>query len=155
MARISNLETKPLALVDSNVIVYAMIKDYPDKMRHEACLALLERGLRGELNYVLAVNPIIIVEVFSVLRRLLSCDEAAFRVSSLLRSRRLGFLSISKQACQNSVQWAKEKNIPMNDALIGASMVEYAQLIYTVDEEHFKKLEEYNVKIIDPVTLTF
>jgi predicted nucleic acid-binding protein len=132
-----------------------MIKDYPDKMRHEACLALLERGLRGELDYVLAVNPIIIIEVFSVLRRLLSCDEAAFRVSSLLRSRRLGFLLISKQECQNSVRWAKEKNIPINDAIIGAGVAEYGQPVYTVDEEHFKKLEEYNVKIINPTMSTF
>lgn len=155
MARISNVESKPLALVDSNVIVYAMIKDYPDKMRHEKCLDLLERGLKGELNYILTVNPIIIVEVFSALRSLLSCNEAALRTSSLLRSRRLGFLSISKEACQNSVQWAKEKNIPVNDAVIAASVVEYAQLMYTVDEEHFKKLEGYNLKILNPTTSTF
>ena len=152
MARISIVESKPLAIVDSNVIVYAMIKDYPDKMRHEKCLALLDRGLRGDLNYILTVNPIIVVEVFSVLKKLLNLAEAEFRVSALLRSRRLGFLSISKENCQNSVQWAKEKNIPVNDALIAASMIEHAQLVYTMDEEHFKKLEEYNVKIFNPTT---
>ena len=150
MARISILESKPLAIVDSNVIVYAMIKDYPDKIRHEKCLALLERGLKGELNYILTINPIIVVEIFSVLKKLLNCNEAEFRVSSLFRSKRIGFISVSKEACQNSVQWAKEKNIPVNDALIAASMVEHAQVIYTVDEEHFKKLEDYNVKIINP-----
>ncbi len=152
MARISIVESKPLAIVDSNVIVYAMIKDYPDKMRHEKCLALLDRGLRGDLNYILTVNPIIVVEVFSVLKKLLNLAEAEFRISALLRSRRLGFLSISKENCQNSVQWAKEKNIPVNDALIAASMIEHAQLVYTIDEEHFKKLEEYNVKIFNPTT---
>ena len=152
MARISIVESKPLAIVDSNVIVYAMIKDYPDKMQHEKCLALLERGLRGESKYILTVNPIIIVEVFSVLKKLLNRNEAEFRVSALLRSRRLGFLSISKEACQNSVQWAKEKNIPVSDAVIAASMIGHAQLIYTVDEEHFKKLEGYNVKILNPIT---
>ena len=152
MARISIAASKPLAIVDSNVIVYAMIKDYPDKMRHEKCIALLDRGLRGELNYILTVNPIIIVEVFSVLKKLLNCNEAEFRINALLRSRRLGFLSISKEACQNSVQWAKEKNIPVNDAVIAASMIGHAQLIYTIDEEHFKKLEGYNVKILNPTT---
>ena len=155
MARISIAASKPLAIVDSNVIVYAMIKDYPDKMRHEKCIALLDRGLRGELNYILTVNPIIIVEVFSVLKKLLNCNEAEFRINALLRSRRLGFLSISKEACQNSVQWAKEKNIPVNDAVIAASMIEHAQLIYTIDEEHFKKLEGYNVKILNPTSSTF
>jgi predicted nucleic acid-binding protein len=152
LARISIVESKPLAIVDSNVIVYAMIKDYPDKMRHEKSLALLDRGLRGDLNYILAVNPIIVVEVFSVLKKLLNLAEAEFRISALLRSRRIGFLSISKENCQNSVQWAKEKNIPVNDALIAASMIEHAQLLYTIDEEHFKKLEEYNVKIFNPTT---
>jgi len=152
LARINTVESKPLAIVDSNVIVYAMIKDYPDKMRHEKCLALLDRGLRGDLNYILALNPIIVLEVFSVLKKLLNLAEAEFRISALLRSRRLGFLSISKENCQNSVQWAKEKNIPVNDALIAASMIQHAQLVYTIDEEHFKKLEEYNVKIFNPTT---
>lgn len=152
MARISTVESKPLAIVDSNVMVYAMIKDYPDKIQHEKCLALLDRGLRGELNYILTVNPIIIVEIFSVLKKLLNCNEAEYKVSALLRSRRLGFLSISKEDCQNSVQWAKEKNIPVNDAIIAANMIEHAQLIYTIDEEHFKKLEGYNVKIQNPTT---
>jgi len=152
LARISIVESKPLAIVDSNVIVYAMIKDYPDKMRHEKSLALLDRGLRGDLNYILAVNPIIVVEVFSVLKKLLNLAEAEFRISALLRSRRIGFLSISKENCQNSVQWAKEKNIPVNDALIAACMIEHAQLLYTIDEEHFKKLEVYNVKIFNPTT---
>jgi predicted nucleic acid-binding protein len=152
LARISTVESKPLAIVDSNVMVYAMIKDYPDKIQHEKCLALLDRGLRGELNYILTVNPIIIVEIFSVLKKLLNCNEAEYKVSALLRSRRLGFLSISKEDCQNSVQWAKEKNIPVNDAIIAANMIEHAQLIYTIDEEHFKKLEGYNVKIQNPTT---
>jgi len=31
--------------------------------------------------------------------------------------------------------------------------VEQADLIYTVDEEHFKKLEEYGVKILNPIKL--
>lgn len=132
-----------------------MLKDYPDKVKHEKCLTLLETGLKGQLNYILTVTPIIVVEVFSVLRKFLGCDEAEFRTNSLLRSSRLGFLSISKEACQTSIRWAKEKNIPVNDALIATSMHQYAELIYTVDEEHFKKLEEYNVTILNPITTPF
>ena len=95
--------------------------------------------------------PIVIVEVFSALKTLLNWNEAEYRTSSLLRSKRIVFLSISKEASQNSVQWAKEKKIPVNDAMIGANMVEQANLIYTVDEDHFKKLEEYGVKILNPI----
>ena len=149
-----NTGSKPLAILDSNVLVYAIIEDYPDTNRHKKCLALLERGLKGDLNHILTVNPIVIIEVFSVLKKLLGSDEAEYRISALLRSRRLGFLSISREACQNSVQWAKEKNIPINDALIAASMLQHADLIYTVDEEHFKKLEEY-ITILNPTTTAF
>jgi predicted nucleic acid-binding protein len=141
---------KPFALVDSNIVIYAMIKGYPTKLDHEKCLSFLEKGLKGELNYILSMNPIIVVEVFSALRKLLSSDEAENRVGSLLRLRRLGFLSISKENCLNSVRWAKEKNVPINDALIGANSIEHAGIVYTLDEEHFKKLEEYDVKMASP-----
>jgi predicted nucleic acid-binding protein len=154
LAGISNTESKPLAIVDSNVLIYAMIKNYPDKERHEKCLALLENGLKGQLNYILTINPIIVVEVFSVLRKFLGYDEAEFRINMLFRSRRLGFLLISKEACQNSVQWAKEKSILVNVALIAASMLQNAELLYTIDEEHFKKLEEY-ITVLNPTTATF
>jgi predicted nucleic acid-binding protein len=95
------------------------------------------------------------VEVFSVLRKLLTCKEAEARISSLLHSRRLGFLSISKEACQKSVQWVREKGIPVNDALIAASIVEQAHAIFTVDEEHFRKLEEFGVTVFNPATSVF
>jgi predicted nucleic acid-binding protein len=84
------------------------------------------------------------------LRRLSSCDEAENKVGSLLRLRRLGFVPISKDNCQTSLRWAKEKNIPVNDALIGANSLEHASIVYTLDN-HFKKLEEYGVKTINPV----
>jgi predicted nucleic acid-binding protein len=130
-----------------------MIKDYPNKSYHESCRILLEKGLKGELNYILSLNPIVVVEVFSALRRLLDWSEAEFRTVSLLRSRRIVFLSISREAAQKSVRWAKTKGIPINDAIIGANMVEQANLIYTIDEDHFKKLEEYGVRIQNPLNL--
>jgi len=127
-----------------------MIKGYPTKINHEECLTLLEKGLKGELDYTLTVNPIIVVEVFTTLRRLSSCDEAENKVGSLLRLRQLGFVPISKDNCQTSLRWAKEKNIPVNDALIGANSLEYASIVYTLDD-HFKKLEEYGVKPVNPL----
>jgi len=142
---------KPLAILDSNVIVYSMIADYPNKTHHTRCLDLVERGLKGELDYILSLNPIVVVEAFSALARLLDMSQAEFRIGSLLRSKRIAFLSISREASQNSVRWAKEKAVPVNDAMIGANMVETAGLIYTIDEKHFKKLEEYGVKFANPL----
>ena len=104
MGRITNLETKPLALVDSNIIVYALNMDYADQECHKKCLSLLERGLKGQLTYTPALNPIIVVEVFTVLRKLLGSNEAELRIKGLLQSRRLGYISISREACQIGVQ---------------------------------------------------
>jgi len=130
-----------------------MITDYPNKLYHRRCRVLLEKGFKGELDCIVSLNPIVVVEVFSALRRLLNLSEAEFRTDSLLRSRRIAFLSISREAAQNSVRWAKEKSVPVNDAMIGANMVEQADLIYTTDEGHFQKLEEYGVKILNPIKL--
>ena len=150
MARVTGTEAKPLAILDSNVIVYSMVTDYPNKMYHTKCVNLLERGLKGELGHLLSLNPIVVVEAFSALAKLLGMNQAELRIGSLLRSKRIAFLPISREASQNSVRWAKEKSVPVNDAMIGANMVEMAGLIYTVDENHFKKLEEYGVKFTNP-----
>jgi predicted nucleic acid-binding protein len=147
LARIN--DSKPLAIVDSNILVYAMLKDYPDREKHQKCLSLLDRGLKGELDHILAINPIIIVEVFSVLRKLLSDLEAETRINTILSSRRIAYLSITKEACQTAMQWAKKANIPVNDALIAASMTDNSKLIYTADE-HFKKLEEWDIVMCNP-----
>jgi predicted nucleic acid-binding protein len=76
LARVTGAESKPLAILDSNVIVYAMVEDYPNRLQHSKCLMLLEKGLRGELEYILTLNPIIVVEVFSALKKLLNIAEA-------------------------------------------------------------------------------
>ncbi len=152
MGRINNPESKLVAIIDSNVLVYALIKDYPDNERHEKCLTLLNKGLKGQLDYFLAINPIIIAEVFTVLRKLLNCNEAEARISTLLNSRHIIYLSISKEACQTAIEWTKEHNIPVNDTLIAASAAEQAPTIYTTDE-HFKKLETHNITIINPTSI--
>jgi len=153
LAGVGKAEAKPLAILDSNVIVYSMVSDYPNKLYHRRCRVLLEKGLKGELDYILSLNPIVLVEVFAALRRLVNWNEAEFRTGSLLRSKRIAFLSISREASQNSLRWAKEKHVPVNDAMIGANMVEQADLIYTIDEDHFKKLQDYGVKILNPIKL--
>jgi predicted nucleic acid-binding protein len=153
VARINTSESKLLALVDSNILVYGLIKDYPDKERHEKCLTLLERGLRGQLDYCLAVNSTIIAEVFTILKNMLDTNAAEARMSTLLNSKHIAYLSVSKEACQNAVEWATKHNIPVNDALIAASAAEQAPTIYTNDEEHFKKLQTHNLTIINPTTM--
>jgi predicted nucleic acid-binding protein len=153
VAKINASEPKLLALVDSNILVYALIKDYPDKERHETCLTLLDRGLRGQLDYCLAVNSTIIAEVFTVLKEMINKEAAEVRMTTMLNSRHVAYIQISKKACQNAVEWATKYNVPVNDALIAASAAEHAPTIYTNDEEHFKKLQTHNLTIINPTTM--
>jgi predicted nucleic acid-binding protein len=150
VARLSTAQPKLTAIVDSNILVYALIKDYPDKERHEKCLSLLDMGLKGQLDYLLAVNPLIVAEVFTVLRRLLDCNEAQARMSTMLKSRYISYLAISKEACKNAVEWATQYNIPVNDAMIAACAAEQAPTIFTADEDHFNRLCKLNIKIVNP-----
>jgi predicted nucleic acid-binding protein len=152
VGRITNPEIKPLALVDSNILIYALNTDYANRECHKKCLSLLDRGLKGQLPHTLALNPIIVAEVFNIIRKLLGCNEAESLVNGLLQSKRLGYVSISREASQAGVQWAKKHNIPVNDALIAASAAKQAPTIYTTDE-HFKKITTQNITIVNPMTI--
>jgi len=77
------VKAKPLAVLDSNVIFHSVVTDHPNRAYHEKCRVLLERGLGCELDHILSLNPVVVVEVFSALRRLLNLDEAEFRTDSL------------------------------------------------------------------------
>ena len=147
MARIGR---HSLGLLDSNVTVYALVKDYPTKKIHKMCLKLLEKGLKGEIA-VLCLNPIMLVETFSALAKLLSLAEAEYRISSLLRSKRLGFLTISRPASESAVSWAKESEVPVNDTMIASLAVENSAIVYTADERHFNKLKRYGVIFQNPI----
>lgn len=140
-----------LALLDSNVAVYALVKDYPTKNIHKKCLTLLERGLKGEINLVLCLTPIMIVETFSALVKLLGFIEAEYRVSSLLSSKRLAFLTVSRSSSESAVHWAKESEVPVNDAMMASVAVEHSTIVYTADENHFRRLKKYGLTFSNPI----
>ncbi len=144
-------EPKPFAIVDSNVVIYAMINNLSSKQTHEACLQLIEDGFKGKLACILAINNVIVVEVFTVLKRTVNSIVAESRVGQLLKSRRIEFLHISREECQSAIRWAKETNIPVNDALIGANAAKHSGFIYTVDEDHFSRISKFGIKIVNPV----
>lgn len=139
-----------LALIDSNVAVYALVKDYPTKKIHEKCLKLLERALKGEIGVILCLNPIMIVETFSALAKLLGLAEAEYRVLSLLGSKRLAYMTVSSSSCESAVRWAKESNVPVNDAMVASIAVEHSAPVYTADEDHFNRLKKFGVIFRNP-----
>jgi len=57
-------ESNPLAILDSNVVVYSMVRNYPSKTYHDKYFTMLEKGLKGELDYILCLHPIAVIEAF-------------------------------------------------------------------------------------------
>lgn len=142
---------KHLALLDSNVAVYALVKDFPSKKIHRKCLEFLEKALKGKIDLVLCLNPVMIIETYSTLAKLLGLSEAEYRVSSLLRSNRLAYVTASRSSCEKAVNWAKEALVPVNDAMLGSIAVEHSASVCTADEEHFRRLKRYGVTFRNPV----
>lgn len=139
-----------LAILDSNIAVYALVKDYPTKKIHSVCLKLLERGLGGEIA-TLCLNPVMVVETFSALAKLLGLGEAEYRMSSLLRSNRLTYLTISRSVAEKAVRWARGSKVPINDAIFAGLALEHSAVVYTADERHFSRLKKYGVTFRNPV----
>lgn len=134
-----------MIMLDTNVFIYANIKTFPE---HEPCLKILQEKLKtGEL---IAVNLIVASEAFHILSRLLSPKEARYRVEGLLESRRTHFLQVTEDAFREAMNASVDKNIGINDAVIGASMKQNKiETILTTNERDFKRLEW--VKIENPL----
>jgi len=92
-----------------------------------------------------------IVETFSALVKLLGIVEAEYRVSSLLNSKRLAFLTVSRSSSESAVHWAKESEVPVNDATMAGIAVEHSAIVYTADENHFRRLRKYGVTFRNPI----
>jgi predicted nucleic acid-binding protein len=105
----------------------------------------------GEISVILCLTPIMIVETFSALVKLLGFIEAEYRVSSLLSSKRLAFLTVSRSSSESAVHWAKESEVPVNDAMMASVAVEHSALVYTADENHFRRLKKYGLTFRNPI----
>lgn len=125
-----------MIMLDTNVFIYANIKTFPE---HEPCLKKLQEKLMGE--ELIAVNLIVTAESFHILSRLLSPEEAKYRVEGLLKSRRTHFLQVAENTFRDAMNLSVQEGIRINDAIIGASMRQNKiEKILTTNEKDFKKL---------------
>ncbi len=134
-----------LSFLDSNIIIFANIKNFPE---YKYAVNILEMGLKGELN--LCINTIIALETHYKLTKLINIEEANYRVGTIFKSRRILYFNISKETVQQGFSIAKKYNIKTNDAVIVASMLENnISKIYTDNENDFRKIK--NLEIINPI----
>ena len=124
-----------MIFMDTNVFVFANIKDYPE---HEACLKKLQEKM---LTEELAINIFVLSESFHILSKHLDKTDAEYRVESLLSSRRIRYVDVSLSTFKEAMSISKEKDIRINDAVVYASMKENGiTQILTTNEKDFRKI---------------
>ncbi len=135
------------AFIDSNIIIFANIKNSPE---HIQSLEILKNALKG--NFIGYIDTIIAIETHFKLLKKISASEANYRLNTLLNSRRLRFYNITKNTLKTAFKIAEENNIATNDSIIISSMLENdVHLIYTDNEKHFQKFSK--IKAINPLRL--
>lgn len=134
-----------LSFNDSNIIVFANVKNFPE---YKKAVGILEMGLKGQLK--LCFNTIIALETHYKLLKLINIEEANYRVETLFKSMRLFYFDVLMSTLQKGFSIVKKNNIRTNDAVILASMYENGiSKIYTDNETDFQKVKD--IEIINPI----
>ncbi len=128
--------------VDSNILIFASIDNYPEK---EFAIKKLEEITR---NNTLAVNTIIVSEVFHKISVILNRAEAIKCMESLLESDNIAYLPIQKETVKGAIILAANHHMRINDALIAQHVFDSkCEGILTDNVKDFKKID--GLKIIN------
>ena len=134
-----------LSFIDSNMLVFANVKNYPE---YERALNRLEMGLKGQLK--LCFNTIIALETHYKLLKLINNEEANYRVETLFKSKRIIYFDVMMNTLQKGFAIAKKEHMRTNDSVIVASMYEHnISKIYTDNDTDFQKVKD--IEIINPI----
>ena len=141
--------------LDTNILCYALDPAYPE---HDSVSHLLV-DLSSENT--IALNPTVIHEAYHVLVFYLEWlpEEAARRLSMLLKHPYIEFFNQTKKTVSIAINLSVQQKLGGRDALIIANfLANKVPVIYTHDGELLKleKLswKNFNVKFKDPVTET-
>lgn len=121
--------------LDSNILCYAMDPAYPE---HETLSGLL-RNLSPDS--VVALNPTVVHETYHVLVFYLEWlpQEAAERLTLLLRHPHVQFFNQTRKTTQIALQLSVKHGLGGRDALIVANfLANKVPIIYTHDDELLK-----------------
>ncbi len=139
-----------LALVDSNVLVYAC---YQESEHHDAALGLLNRAQDGLIN--LCLVPQVVAELYAVVtdsRRVSQVyqpDEAVKVVEEILAMAGLTLLPVPGDVVGRWMALVREHAITRGaifDAQLAATMLgNGVSKIYTFDRSHFERFAELEV----------
>ncbi|OFV65901.1 MAG: twitching motility protein PilT [Candidatus Syntrophoarchaeum butanivorans] len=122
--------------VDSNVFIFANIKDYPEhRIAKEKLMNLIETESR------ILINSIIVSEVHYKLSRLLNPEEAYDRTLKILLSDYVEYLPIGEDTILKAIELSFLKNMKINDAIIAQNVLDSgAEGLLTDNVKDFNKI---------------
>ncbi len=121
-------------LVDSNIFIFANIKEYPE---YPAAKAKIKELIK---THKLLVNTIIISEIQYKLYRLLDQEESHNRTLKILNSKHVGYESITKGTVSKAIELSLCCNTRINDAIIAQNAIDLDVELLTDNIKDFRKI---------------
>jgi predicted nucleic acid-binding protein len=123
--------------VDSNVFIFANIKEYPV---HDVAKAKL-RNLMDK-SYTILLNSIIVSEVHYKLYRLLNAKESHERTLKIISSKYVEYVPLEEDTVLKAIELSYSKNIRINDVLIAQHALDLdVDGLITDNTKDFDKVE--------------
>lgn len=126
-------------LVDSNIFIFANIKEYPE---HSAAKAKLKDLVKANK---LLVNTIIISEVHYKLYRLLGVEESFNRTQKILYSKHVNYEQVEQSTILKALELSHNNNIRINDAIIAAHANDLNVGLFTDNVKDFEKISDLKI----------
>jgi len=127
-------------LVDSNIFIFANIKEYPE---YPVAKAKIKELIK---THKLLVNTIIISEIQYKLFRLLDQEESHNRTLKILNSKHVGYESITQSTILKALELSYSSNARINDAIIAQNAMDLDVELFTDNIKDFRKIS--NLKLI-------
>lgn len=127
-------------LVDSNIFIFANIKEYPE---HTLAKTKMKQLIE---DHKLIVNAIIISEVQYKLFRLLDKEESFHRTNKMLSSRYVNYEPIGYDTVSKAVELSCKSNVRINDAIIAQHAIDLnVNNIFTDNIKDFEKILDLKI----------
>jgi len=127
-------------LVDSNIFIFANIKEYPE---HPLAKAKMKELIK---DYKLIVNVIIISEVQYKLFRLLGKEESFRRTNKILTSSYVEYEPTGYDTVLKASELSFKDNIRINDAIIAQHALDLnIDYIFTDNIKDFEKILDLKI----------
>ncbi|ABD41860.1 hypothetical protein Mhun_2155 [Methanospirillum hungatei JF-1] len=127
-------------VIDSNILIFANNATMPEQ---KESLAIIEEMIASDNTFY--VNTIIISETYHILTRMLGKEEAMQRTQAILSSKYITYLPVSYEIMNKAICTSCDKEVRINDAIIGIQALCNADGILTDNTKDFKKIDGLNI----------